>query len=300
MGDWSTDVESSSAPPDDELSAMDKADMANRDAAVSWANTGGLRYPGVPAPDDSYAGKPQIGTTGYEDGGGPPLDDAFAASGVHLDTEHGHNKSLDDDLGWAPWNKGQVVARAVDPYSTHLAEPSEREFQMWSHVTGLQPTPGYDLRGYWKALVTGKVAPPAHGSEHALPPEWVTPLDLKHFTTSSRFHPRNADGDADIIDARFPLTSKVWTGDSTWVSPGYDLQGKELAGRDPAFTDELAASPREGVRHRSDRRLNDLTEGNAPAEWSTAPTIHAPAPIERANITAPPVRQRSHTAPRGR
>jgi len=171
----------------------------------------------------------------------------------------------------------------------------EQRFQQWASVAGLQPSPKYDLRGYWKALTSGVLPPPAHGSEHALPATWVTPRDLEHFSVQSKYHP--AKDDSDVIDQRFPLQGSVW-GDG-YISPSFDLRGQQLPVTNQEFTDEIASNPRVGNRTRSDARLSALEAGATPAEWSTPPSARTAAPIERANIVRPPARQRSHTQPRG-
>lgn len=185
------------------------------------------------------------------------------------------------------------------PYTTALTPPQEAMFQRWTQLNGFEPTPGYDLRGYWRGLQTGEVAPPAIGREHELPDRYVTPYDVSRFSVRSQYH--GIYGDRDVNTPLFPS----------------DLLGNRMPTVDEVTgaNDEQVAKPREGVRRRSDAllthtmraRMGEAAPGDTPPQgfsrgYQLGPDDIDPLDVEPRVPNAPslPPRVRSHSLPRGR
>jgi hypothetical protein len=75
-------------------------------------------------------------------------------------------------------------------YTTRLAPPDEAAFQAWTQASGTQPTPDYDMRGFWQAMQRGdpRAVQAVDPNDQALhfPDWWKTPLH-ESFSNESKF-----------------------------------------------------------------------------------------------------------------
>src|ERR1700744_1511414 len=110
-----------------------------------------------------------------------------------------------EDSGYAP---GQLIARnqpwvrpGAKNFSTPLSPPQEQQFRQWVSTKKVpfdpsDPTPDYDMRGFWKALQTGDkraqtAIDPNDGKMH-FPDYWKTPYSATFSAESQWANPKTA------------------------------------------------------------------------------------------------------------